>query len=207
MIREMTDDKEKWTGLDFNAVIPMPAICWKVEENPISENVLGILAGGMGMADIWGYLSNFDHDHHMGQWQGLAFFKRGEIRERLEKAFPGCIDKARTMALCIGETGFKSWCDWSIANWGTKWNSYSFAIESEDPFTIKFETAWNFPIPVFQKIAEMFPALKFDCICFDDGWNFAGEGCFNGTPQFATSKELATDALYERVYGRKPGRD
>jgi Ferredoxin-like domain in Api92-like protein len=207
MIREMSDDREKWIALDFNAAIPMPAICQEVEENAISENVLGLLAGGSGVVPAWTQLQHFDRGDNMGPWKGLAFYERGEIRERLERAFPGCIAKAQTMARCIGETGYKSWYDWSIANWGTKWNSYSFAIESENPLIVRFDTAWSFPTPVFQKIAEMFPALKFECVCFDEGWNFAGEGCFNGAPQFTTAKELATDALYERVYGCKPERD
>lgn len=53
--------------------------------------------------------------------------------------------------------GTTTWYDWSIINWGTKWNAYSF--EFVDDNTIKFETAWNCPEPVIKKLSEMYPEL------------------------------------------------
>lgn len=60
--------------------------------------------------------------------------------------------------------GKNNWYDWSVANWGTKWNAYGF-----DPNTnyskekeIRFLTAWSAPHPVIEKLAEMFPSVKFE---------------------------------------------
>ena len=44
--------------------------------------------------------------------------------------------------------------------------------------------AWGFPNPIFEKLAEMFPSLRFECTCFDESWDFAGHGAFNGDPPF-----------------------
>ncbi len=60
--------------------------------------------------------------------------------------------------------GNNNWYDWSVANWGTKWNAYGF-----DPNTdyskekeLRFLTAWSAPHPVIEKLAEMFPSVKFE---------------------------------------------
>ena len=54
----------------------------------------------------------------------------------------------------------------------------------------------------------MFPALHFECACFDEGRGFAGDGFFNppeGEIEFMA--DAATDRLYEKVYGEKPEKD
>lgn len=60
--------------------------------------------------------------------------------------------------------GNNNWYDWSVANWGTKWNAYGF-----DPNTdyskekeLKFLTAWSAPHPVIAKLLEMFPSVKLE---------------------------------------------
>jgi hypothetical protein len=113
---------------------------------------------------------------------------------------------ARRHLLNIAVTGYPDWYEWSCANWGTKWNSLSFGIdESRDEILrFHFDTAWSFPTPIFQKLATMFPTLRFECACYDECGNFAGFGAFNGEPAFEIGE--ATDELYELVYGEKPER-
>lgn len=60
--------------------------------------------------------------------------------------------------------GNNNWYDWSVSNWGTKWNAYGF-----DPNTdyskekeLKFLTAWSAPHPVIAKLSEMFPSVKLE---------------------------------------------
>lgn len=59
--------------------------------------------------------------------------------------------------------GYSTWYEWSINNWGTKWNSYGY---SEDMSYAKmdalyFTTAWSSPHPVINKLAEIFSDIKF----------------------------------------------
>lgn len=111
------------------------------------------------------------------------------------------IDGARKLR-CIEETGYDSWYDWCIDNWGTKWNSYNVKMQRIDDATleVKMETAWSFPLLIMRAISEKFPSLTFDCLCFDEGWNFAGRGSFHGGP-YTWEEVEATAELYERVYG------
>lgn len=60
--------------------------------------------------------------------------------------------------------GKNNWYDWSVANWGTKWNAYGFYpnINYSKEKEIRFLTAWSAPHPVIEKLAEMFPSVKFE---------------------------------------------
>lgn len=51
------------------------------------------------------------------------------------------------------------WYHWSVANWGTKWNSYDVEWKSDN--VIRLDTAWSIPQPVYRALAEKFPNVKF----------------------------------------------
>lgn len=100
------------------------------------------------------------------------------------------------------------WYSWSIHNWGTKWNSYSYSLISSVPerFEFLFDTAWSPPEPIFHRLADEFPELAFEIAFFDEGWNYAGTASIKDGLASVNSTD-ATDELYERVYGRPPERD
>ena len=54
--------------------------------------------------------------------------------------------------------GSDNWYDWSIDNWGTKWNACYSDVSGN---TLDFETAWSAPHPVIAKLAELFPDVRF----------------------------------------------
>jgi hypothetical protein len=204
---QMFKNNDEGERLDFEGILPMPQCLKDSEEaGSLTGNVLSILVEGP-VVEAWEALQRFDHGKYLGPWKGYFGFGRDEIRDRLERAFPGCIAKARHMATCIGETGFKSWYPWSIETWGTKWNAYQTEILEDSPGELRFsfQTAWSFPAPVFAALARVFPSLNFDLVCFDEGWNFAGRGAFNpteGQEPFATCD--ANTELFEAVYGHAP---
>lgn len=195
--------------LDFEKAIQIPE-CFSGEDNVCSttNDVLALLCKPIGMNIIWDNLAR--HRPQMGEWRGLFNYKRGETQEILESAFPGEIARAKRAAICFGTTGHFDIISWAHANWGTKWNSYRLRFNDEQPgrLAISFETANGFPRPIFNKLAELFPRLKFECAYFDEGWNAAGRGFFNGSDGDAPfADEPATDDLYEIVYGEPPVHD
>lgn len=50
--------------------------------------------------------------------------------------------------------GENNWYDWSIKNWGTKWNAFDSDVDAENN-TIYFSTAWSFPKPVIEALAAI----------------------------------------------------
>ena len=47
----------------------------------------------------------------------------------------------------------RNWYDWSIENWGTKWNALDFEDTGNNNI-ISFQTAWSFPFPVILAIKD-----------------------------------------------------
>lgn len=171
---------------DFNQIIPMPPQL-RIE------------------ADAW--ISPLENQHTFSTPMKAHLDKMREKSEDFtpefrKKIFENFIQGIRNYL----EFGYACWYDWSIHNWGTKWNSYDLVIDENLSFPLEFEfqTAWSFPAPVFEKLSAEFPMLEFDCCCFDEGWGFAGNGCFNsqnGKLKFKIGE--ATKELYEQVYGEE----
>ena len=73
------------------------------------------------------------------------------------------------------EHGAVGWYDWSLANWGTKWDCYEVSREMEDGQLIYvFDTAWSPPSPVVEKLMELFPGIGIEHRYFDEGHCFWG---------------------------------
>ena len=79
--------------------------------------------------------------------------------------------------------GSNNWYDWSVGNWGTKWNAgntqlYSDKIRVNKGVAVlefSFDTAWSLPEPVYEKLAEMYPDLSITVSFDEESGEFAGE--------------------------------
>jgi hypothetical protein len=206
--------KEKIMTFDFNAFIPMPQALAETQSGTTAEEGSILISLSHGRAP--------PQSQHHGLAPKLSYATVDRMRETLDMKCEPVAELAKAWLeknpeyriegekrlRAIAETGFADWYDWSCQHWNTKWNAYHLHIVSESPLEFTFDTAWDFPLPVFRKIAEEFPALSFRCACYDEGGCFAGHGFFNpakGEPQFAPC--TATDELYERVYGHPPEHD
>lgn len=100
--------------------------------------------------------------------------------------------------------GAKSWYDWAIENWDTKWDAYSFVPWNTEPNKIPskwagevidrigFDTAWGAPKSVITKLAEYFPELRIELQYAETGMCFAGRLVFeNG--KVVESEEVTAD--------------
>ncbi len=67
------------------------------------------------------------------------------------------------------------WYGWSINNWGTKWNAYDTTYDVAMPNIVEFFTAWNPPMPVLQKLSEMFPDVTIHLHTEDEGGGFSAD--------------------------------
>ena len=64
------------------------------------------------------------------------------------------------------------WYQWSVNNWGTKWDCYDGHIETDEG--IHFQTAWAPPTPVIQKLSELIKQpLRLTYL--EEGMAFCGE--------------------------------
>lgn len=69
--------------------------------------------------------------------------------------------------------GTKTWYDWSIENWGTKWNAYDQMIkEGKTYIKFIFRTAWSMPMPIYKKLEKL--GLDFEVKYADEDY---GSNC------------------------------
>ena len=192
---------------DFDAIIPVPETIRKTYDEKGGANIgLAMLIAAGDDCAPYATLGLYENQiSHIRAEVGLP--RDAHIRDvaRLylsEKPELKATATNRLQALL--ETGFTYWYPWAIANWGTKWGSYRFReIETGETYLFQFETACSFPTPIFEKLASDYPLLGFECVSYDEGDNFAGQGWFNppdGCPPFEICG--VTDQLYELAYGR-----
>lgn len=189
----------KFDDFDFETIIPKPDVVKATESG--SESDLGYFA-------LTGKTIPRLYAHKPSMPSGLdKDATRGELMQWLLKNNPTVLAKGAATIACLKETGSPDWYEWSIKEWGTKWGAYNYELRSREPgkLVFKFETAWSFPTPIFEHLRTMHPSLTFTVIAFDEGWNFGVEGVFNATHTLVKKdKLLATEKLYERVYGYSP---
>lgn len=89
-------------------------------------------------------------------------------------------------------TGEVCWYEWSIKNWGTKWNAY--ATERISDTEIRFDTAWAHPIPFIEAIIEKFPEDDLEIMYADEdtGYNFGHYLVVNKNPMSMDLPEEGT---------------
>lgn len=105
--------------------------------------------------------------------------------------------------------GTSNWYDWSIRNWGTKWDvqfSECSFLRSDAGLEYIFNTAWSQPDPVIAKLAETFPTLEITHKYFDGGSNFWGSSHYitkDGKVECTDRDSLDEDraSLHLELYG------
>lgn len=195
----------EWIQFDFNTVIPMPEILSKVQSSSRTSDAVEVLTG-KSVEEIVAAKNPGDE-----RAQRMLSFKK-EIRnnlmppdvraEFLTKITAEDLEQGRLALQAIEETGYPTWYEWSIANWGTKWNSYDFREVSTEPkkLVFMFETAWSTPLPVFEQLAAKFPFLRFVADSFDEGWGWAAHGVGVDGGYEENLVEADKDS-YEAAYG------
>lgn len=120
----------------FNSIIEMPKSL-NIESSSIIEHLIAYINGG----------------------EKPKFFD--ELKKEEQDKY---INMAKIAIDNIEKYGYKDWYDWSIANWGTKWDVCDVDIceglDGENLF-ISFETAWSLAYNVIAKMAETHKELHF----------------------------------------------
>jgi len=72
--------------------------------------------------------------------------------------------------------------EWALSHWGTFWNARNSRIREHDGgrLLFDFDTAWDFPAPVFKALAIEFPTLVFTGSAHEEQHGFEYQGQFNG---------------------------
>ena len=74
--------------------------------------------------------------------------------------------------------------------WGTKWNAYDTdVVRNDDTIEFTFQTAWNIPVPIIEKILKLFKGYEIRYLAVCEGGFFAVE-IFQDEEGVQTQKDL-----------------
>lgn len=177
MLNKIGSDKYGTGTIDFKKIIPMP-------------ETLNIEAGSKTDRGLKAY-REFIEVYTAGRSDKKALKALENIPTESENAFLRQRTDIKRDEWELGKTawqniqkyGAPTWYEWSINNWGTKWNAYGYEEGTDysacDELT--FQTAWSAPHPILRKLSEMFPEIVFKHQWADEdiGMN-CGERCYHG---------------------------
>lgn len=97
----------------------------------------------------------------------------------------------------IGSSGATPlWYTWCCENWGTKWNAYRQGFDgTNDSLRYKFDTAWDCPFPIFEKLFNLYPDLRFYIEFADED---IGSNC--GIIEFSGDQPTFTDKTGDEAF-------
>ena len=112
-------------------------------------------------------------------------------------SMPDDIVKSNLSSEDMQKSNGKNWYNWSIDNWGTKWNAY----DSEFGGTgVVFSTAWSCPMPVFEKLSAMFSETTIHVEYADEDLGFnVGTLTFLGGELIESEELSGTKLGYEKA--------
>jgi hypothetical protein len=79
------------------------------------------------------------------------------------------------MAANIILHGYKDWYEFSVSEWGTKWDvgdGDGINEVTENSLTIYFDSAWAPPLAAYEKMTEM--GFEIDAMYYESGMGFCG---------------------------------
>lgn len=132
------DEKDKTSDIDFEKIIPMPAI---------------VRNTGSGARVFEGDETRYETWFEDHQFPPMS-------KEREASARPLSADEMAQLE----KIGAKNWYDWSIQNWGCKWNATETDLDGNPEYGevyIRFETPWSPPTPILHALRQQYPALEF----------------------------------------------
>ena len=158
VLEAIKDDRYGIGTVDFNKLIPMP-------------EDLQIEAGSRTDKGLKAYKNFISLYSAANGFTGIDILHIPEEAEReMRKQIPELNVGEEEWAL--GRQAFRNliqydaatWYEWSIHNWGTKWNACGYESGTDfsgDGRSLSFETAWDAPVPVMEELARRFPEVEF----------------------------------------------
>jgi hypothetical protein len=208
---------------NFERIKPMPDIVRNTQSGSQADD--GMLALGFKKPNRYPEISAmFGPKWEHPRYKSWGVSNAAELKAYLEKNSPQSLAEGQRCIDAYKATGYHDWYEWSIGNWGTKWNSYDFVevrhlvkeflgepVDAEYEFL--FDTAWSFPSPIFVALYERFPDLRFECWAIDEGYCFALTAVFHKADGIMMTTEYQGDAsqdemdrIYTKVHGAPPER-
>jgi hypothetical protein len=157
VLEAIKNDEVGIGSIDFNKIIPMPDGL-EIEAGSKTDRGLKAYKDFVAVLTFDGANKDIDLLNIPEEKENIFLEQRKDIDKEDWKL-------GRQAYKNILQHGAPTWYEWSISNWGTKWNAYScskFEETSEECNKIFLNTAWSAPHPILNKLASMYPDLEIE---------------------------------------------
>jgi len=201
--------------IDFNKIVPMPEgmdvsvhsgvetwveICTgQVDFNLLFTSLPDSISNLMQQQQYGTLSSRLSANTAMETLMGK---RKGNVKDFTDEEFDGFVQCLKNFR----STGFHSWYNWAIKNWGTKWNAYGQNDKRNTENAIYFETGWSSPIGLIQKLSAKFPelTLQLDYADEDSGSNTGMIQFVNGEATNVIQPESQSKEGYDIYFDLHP---
>lgn len=162
VLRFVAQAKGADSELDFNKLVPIPEL---LRNTTMPTRIMS----QKEIDDVW------------ADWNKRK--EAGELNNH-EKDRPYGLGITQALSdELVAKYGYDNWYDWSVFNWGTKWNAYDVTEWSineghwngeNSSATIYYETAWSPATALWLKVSQDYPTLDFYHEFADEGGSFLG---------------------------------
>ncbi len=166
MLESIKADEIGFGSIDFNKIIPIPESL--IIESGSSSN--------KGIEMVKSYLENMPEElkNKEGTYEDFFDDLRNHSADISDEEDKKIWDIGVKAVYNLYKYDVPTWYEWCCKNWGTKWNACSCSEANENSKTISFQTAWDTPLPVMEKLSKMFPAIEIQTEYADEN---IGENC------------------------------
>ena len=177
--------------LTFRAAVPMPKEL-EITSGSTTSSAMELIQAKSG---------NYSGIDKMMDWQWTAKscgytkassleYKRKKIIKYLEgKLTLKEMQEGQQALDNIKKYGCKDWYDWSLENWGTKWDACEGGTHISDyEVEASFDTAWAPPTPWLEKVSVKYKKLRFELEYTEEGMGFEGKA-------FAKAGDLVDNSM------------
>jgi hypothetical protein len=119
--------------------------------------------------------------------------------------FSGIAEQALKNQQAQISTGFLNWYDWSLQNWGVKWDASNVQVKELSDFNtvmFSFDSPWGTPQKFVEELSKMYPDAIFELVAGsienDNHYEFT---CRNGNLELTCSYEDFRSAVEDGKWG------
>lgn len=154
MLETIKNDEISFGSIDFNKIIPMPE----------SLNIECGSRTDKGIEMVKNYLESMPEElkGKEGTYEEFIADLRNHSTDISDEKEKKIWDIGVTAVDNLYKYNAPTWYEWCNDNWNTKWNAcgYDENTDYSDSDFIWFQTAWSAPVPVIQKLSEMYPNIE-----------------------------------------------
>ena len=110
-----------------------------------------------------------------GDKSHLKAFKRRAKSKGTDLSLECFLPMPRELVGTVSPGDNPNWYDWSLENWGTKWDiKAKLSQQFEDGLVYEFRSAWTPPVAWLKTVANTYPKLEFTLKYDEEGVGFLG---------------------------------